>query len=151
MNVKKLFKDHSAYLLILTFLETIISIICTLSFVYTDSLQYTESNILTALKLDELLYTIYSSTWWALILLLLFFIAIFNITGIIYKKLDYHFLSICCWSAMLILSINIGNPFIDILSRLALFIPIIIISIIAYKDEKKKLETTPKKPKKAPK
>ena len=46
---------------------------------------------------------------------------------------------------MMILSINIGNPIGDIISKLALFIPIIIINIIAYKTEKKKLEEQPKK------
>lgn len=152
MNIKKLFKEHSIYLLILTLIESIISIICTISFVYTDSLLYTESSILEAIKMDNLLQSIYSSTWWALILLLLFFIAIFNITGIVYRKLEYHFISICCWGAMLILSINLANPFTDILSRLALFVPIIIIAIICYHDESRKLEnTTSKKKIKAPK
>ena len=139
MIIKEQLKEHSIYLLLLTLAEIILSIICTISFVYTDSLNYTASKILSGIGVDELLQTIYSSTWWALILLLLFFIALFNITGIIYKKLDYLFLSIGCWFGMLILAINIGNPIKDIISIFALFIPIIVINIVAYKNEKKKL------------
>lgn len=144
-KIKTLFKEHSPYLLGLTLVEAIICLVVTISFVYTDSLLYTESNILANLQLDKLLQTMYSSTWWALILLLLAFIVIFNLVTIVYKKLEFTFISISCWVVMMILSINIGNPISDIISKLALFIPIIIINIIAYKTEKKKLEEQPKK------
>lgn len=41
---------------------------------------------------------------------------------------------------MLLLAINIGNPIKDILFVILLFIPIILINIIAYKTEKQRLE-----------
>ena len=139
-QIKKLFKDHSPYLLILTLLEGIISLVVTLSFVYTDSLNYTASKILSGIQVDELLQTMYSSTWWALILFLLAFIVIFNLVTIIYHKMEFAFMSICCWFLMLILAINIGNPIDITLSVFALYIPILIINIVAYKKEKTKLE-----------
>lgn len=139
-TIKKLFKTHSPYLLLLTLIEGFVSIIVTLSFVYTDSLNYTASKILSGIGVDELLKTMYSSTWWALILLLLAFIVIFNLVTIIYHKMEFMFMSICCWFIMFILAINIGNPVYNILSVFALFVPIIIINIIAYRTEKNKLE-----------
>lgn len=138
-KIKVLFKEHSPYLLGLTFLEIILSIICTLAFVYSDSLTYTESLIFNALGVEKLLQTLYSSTWWALILLLLAFIAIFSLTSIIYKKLEYLFISICSWVVMFVLALNFTKPISDIISVLLLFIPILIINIIAYKTEKNKL------------
>lgn len=138
-KIKTLFKEHSPYLIILTLLEIILSIICTLAFVYSDSLTYNESLIFNALGVEKLLQTLYSSTWWALILLLLALIAIFSLTSIVYKKLEYLFISICSWFVMFILAINFTKPISDILSVLLLFIPILIINIIAYKTEKEKL------------
>lgn len=139
-TIKKLFRDHSAYLLILTLVEAFISIYVTLAFVYTDSLTYQSSNILTGLGVDELLQTMYTSTWWALILFLLAFIVIFNLVTIIYGKLEFAFMSISSWVIMMILAINVGNPIEDIITKLLLFIPIIIINIVAYKGEKNKIE-----------
>lgn len=138
-TIKKLFREHSWYLLFLTLIEGILAVLVTLSFVYTDSLTYTASNILSGIGVDELLQTMYTSTWWALILLLLFFIVIFNLVTIVYKKIEFGFISICCIVAMMILAINLGNPITDIISKLALFIPIIGLSIIAYKTERDKL------------
>lgn len=143
-KIKTLFKEHSPYLLVLIFLEILLSIICTLAFVYSDSLTYSESLIFNAIGVEKLLQTLYSSTWWALILLLLAFIAIFSLTSIVYKKLEYLFISICSWIVMFILAINLTKPVSDIISTFILFIPIIIINIIAYKTEKNKLSQNTK-------
>lgn len=143
-KIKTLFKEHSPYLLVLTFLEILLSIICTLAFVYSDSLTYSESLIFNAIGVEKLLQTLYSSTWWALILLLLAFIAIFSLTSIVYKKLEYLFISICSWIVMFILAINLTKPVSDIISTFILFIPIIIINIIAYKTEKNKFSQNTK-------
>lgn len=138
-NIKKLFKEHSIYILIVAFLETILSVICTISFVYTDTLSYENSIVFESLDIEKLLESIYSSTWWALILFLLFFIACMTITSIVYKKLDYFFISIIGWFEMLILAINLNDTLANLGTKLLLFIPIIIINIIAYREEKKKL------------
>lgn len=147
-RIKQLFKEHSAYLLILTGLEIVLSIICTLAFVYSDSLTYNESLIFNALGVEKLLQTLYSSTWWALILLLLAFIAVLSLTSIVFKKLEYLFISICLWFVMFILALNFTKPLNDIVSVIILFVPVIIINIIAYRTEKNKLITESKKAKK---
>lgn len=137
-KIKKLFKDHSPYLLILTLCEIILSIVCTLSFVYSDSLSYNDSLIYNALGVEKLLETMYSSTFWALLLLILAFIAILNIASIKYKNLEYAFISICLWGLMFILSINLTKSLMDNLMTSLLFIPIIIINIVSYKTEQSK-------------
>ncbi len=151
--LKKLFKDNSPYLIILTIAEVVLSVVCTIAFVYSDTLSYAESDIFSGLGVEKLLESIYSSTWWALILLLLALIAILSIATIHLKKMDYHFISILLWGEMLILAINLNNSLIDNLSIMALFVPIIIINVIAYKDQQKRLEIkpTPKKKNKASK
>ncbi|MCX4364465.1 MAG: hypothetical protein OSJ70_01640 [Bacilli bacterium] len=145
--LKKLFKDNSPYLIFLTLAEVLLSIICTMAFVYSDTLSYADSQIFNALGIEKLLESIYSSTWWALILLILTFIAILSITTIYLRKMDYLFIGTLLWGEMLILAINLNNSLLDNLSIMALFVPIIIINIIAFKEQKKKLE----KPQKGPK
>lgn len=149
--LKKLFKENSPYLVVLTLAEVILSVVCTLAFVYSDTLSYADSEIFSAIGVEKLLESIYSSTWWALILLLLALIAILSIATIYLKKMDYHFISILLWGEMLILAINLNNSLIDNLSIMVLFIPIIIINIIAYKDQKKRLDKHSKKKNKASK
>lgn len=137
--MKKLIKEHSPYLLFLCLAEIIISIVSIEAFVYSDSLTYSDSLIYTALGIETLLESLYSSTWWALILFTLGFITITSVTSIVFKKLEYLFMSILGWVLMLLLAINIGNPIKDIIFVILLFIPIIAINIIAYKTEKQKL------------
>ncbi len=149
--LKKLFKDNSPYLILLTLAESILSVVCTLAFVYSDTLSYADSQVFNALGIEKLLESIYSSTWWALILLLLTFIAILSIATIYLKKMDYLFIGILLWGEMLILAINLNNSLLDNLSIMALFIPIIIINIIAFKEQKKKLDIKPNKKNKASK
>ena len=143
--MKKLFKENSKYLIILTILELILSIICILSFVYTDTLNYADSEVITTMGVEKLLESVYSSTWWALILFLLSFISIFSLTTLVYRKLDYLFVSIMCWVMMFILAINLHNSITINLSICALFIPIIIINIIVYNKEKEKLARNERK------
>lgn len=149
--LKQLFKENSPYLILLAFAESILSIVCTIAFVYSDTLSYADSQLFSAIGIEKLLESIYSSTWWALILLLLAFIAILSISTIYLKKMDYLFISILLWVEMLILAINLNNSLLDNLSIMALFIPIIIINIIAFKEQKKKLEKKPKPKNKASK
>lgn len=143
--MKKLFKEHSPYLLFLCAAEIIISIISIEAFVYSDSLTYSDSLIFVELGVEKLLESLYSSTWWALILFTLGFITITSITCIVYKKLEYLFMSILAWVLMLLLAVNIGNPISDIIFVILLFVPIIAINVIAYRTEKQKLNQIKKK------
>lgn len=138
--MKKLFKEHSLYLLFITLAEIILSVVCIEAFVYSDSLTYSDSTVYTALGIETLLESMYSSTWWALILFTLAFITVCSITSIVYKKLDILFMGILSWVILLLLAINVGNALTETLTVLLLFIPIMILNIIAYKTEKKKLE-----------
>lgn len=147
-RLKKLFTENSKLLLTITILEVVLSIIVILAFVYSDSLSYADSQIFTALGIEKLLETMYSSTWWALILLLLALIALFSLTSIVYKKMEYLFLSIGGIIIMLILAVNLHNSMFDNLATLAIFIPIIIINVIAYNSQKKIISTTKKSVKK---
>ena len=142
--MKNLFKEHSPYFIILTLGETIVSIIATLSFIYTDSLTYSKSLIIQAMGIEKLLESMYTSTWWALVLLLLFFVSLFSIMTIIYKDLKYYTISFGCLIELLILSINLANPIKYTLMNVMIFIPIIVLNIIAYNYEKKKLQEKPK-------
>lgn len=144
--MKKLLKEHSPYLLLLCLFEIVITVISIEAFVYSDSLTYSDSLIYNAIGIETLLESLYSSTWWALILFTLGFITICSITSIVYKRLELLFMSILGWVIMLILAINIGNPIKDILFVLLLFIPIIAINIIAYKTEKEKISKKKKAP-----
>lgn len=139
-KIKSIINTHSLYLLILTGIELIVSIVSTLAFVYSDSLSYNDSLVYNALGVEKLLETLYSSTFWGLILLILAFIVIFNVTSMVYKKKEYSFISLCLWFLMLILSINLTKPIMDNLMTLLLFVPIIIINIIARKKEEEKLK-----------
>ena len=138
--MKKLLKENSIYLVILTIVEIIISTICTLAFVYTDTLNYDDSLIFNALGMQKLLQTIYSSTWWALILTILALIAILSVTTLVYKKLEYLFIGICLWVEMFILTLDFNKSPKDLFFSMLLILPIIIINIIVYKKEKEFLD-----------
>ena len=138
--MKKLFKVHSPYMLFIALFESIISVLATISFVYTDSLTYSKSLVIQAMGIEKLLETMYTSTWWALVLLLVFFVALFAILTIIYKELKFFGISFGCLIEMLILSINLTMPIKNILMNMLIFIPLFVLNIIAYKSEKKKLE-----------
>lgn len=138
-KIKKILKENSLYLIILTLFEFILNIISTLAFVYSDSLNYNDSLIYQSLGVQKLLETLYSSTYWALILLLLSFISIFSFTTLVYKKLEFQFISIMCWFQMFIIALNLKNSIQINLSICLLFIPILIINIICYKKEKEYL------------
>ncbi len=138
--MKKLFKEHSSYMLFIALFESVVSVIATLSFVYTDSLTYEKSLVLQAMGIEKLLETMYTSTWWALVLLLVFFVALFAILTIIYKDLKFYGISFGCLVELLILSINLTAPIKNIFMNMLIFLPLFVLNIIAYKSEKSKLE-----------
>ena len=138
--MKKLIKENSMYLIILTLVETIVSIVASISFIYTDSLTYSNSLLIQAMGIEKLLETMYTSTWWALVLLLLFFVALFEVMTLLYRDLKYMTISIGCLIELCILSINLTRPISDIFLNMLIFVPIFILTVIAYKNEKKKIE-----------
>ena len=138
-------KENSLYLVFLTLAEFILSTVCTLAFVYSDSLSYADSVVYQSIGVELLLQNLYSSTFWALILLLLALMVIMSFTTLVYKKLDYLFISILCWFELFILSINLTKPITENLSTCALFIPILIINIICFNKEKEFLKKHNKK------
>lgn len=138
--MKNILKEHSPYLIFLNGFEIVFSIISIISFVYRDLIEAAWIN-----DLSLLISNVYSQTWWGFVLLIIGLIAIFTLTCIVYKKLEYLFISIACWVLLFILAINLNNSFGDIIITSLLFIPIIIINIIAYKKEKEKINPTNKK------
>ncbi len=141
-KIKDFFKERSIFLAIICLIETVLAITMIISFVYSDSLNYSDSLVLQSIGIHKLLENMYSSTWWGLILFLLSFISIFSITSLVYKKLEYLFISILLWIMMGICAINIGNPLPVNLSELAIFAPVIILNIMAYNKQKHKLLLT---------
>ena len=139
--MKKILKENSIYLIVLTIFEMIISTVCTLAFVYTDTLNYADSLIFNELGMQKLLQSIYSSTWWALILTILALITILSITTLVFKKLEYLFIGILLWVEMFILTLDFNKSPKDLFFSALLILPIIVINIIVYKKEKEKIET----------
>ena len=137
--IKKLFKENSPYMIFLVIAEAILSIICTLSFVYSDSLNYEASIIYESLGVETLLQNLYSSTFWALILVMMAIIVIMSITSMVFKKMEYMFISILGWIELFILSLNFTKPIGDLIATSMMFIPIIILNIICYRKQKERL------------
>ena len=142
--MKNIIKENSLYLVGLAITESILSVIATLSFVYTDSLTYSKSLVIQMLGIEKLLETMYTSTWWALVLLLIFFVALFSIMTLLYKDLKYMVISIGCTIELFLLSINLTRSIGEILLNILIFIPIFILNIIAYRNESKKINETNK-------
>ena len=142
--MKNIIKENSLYLVGLAIAESILSVIATLSFVYTDSLTYSKSLVIQMLGIEKLLETMYTSTWWALVLLLIFFVALFSIMTLLYKDLKYMVISIGCTIELFLLSINLTRSIGEILLNILIFIPIFILNIIAYRNESKKINETSK-------
>ena len=102
-----------------------------------DKLNFTESSLHTTQDLALLIQNMYTSTWWSLIICMILLISILTITSLIYKKNYLHFISILIWCMLFILAIDFTQNFTYNISNIAIFIPIIIINIIAYINQKK--------------
>ena len=135
--MKKKFKEHSKLLLIITFLEIILSLYFLIYFGYMDRLNYIESSTKTISDLALLIQNMYTSTWWALIISFIILISTLTLTSIIFKKQEYHFISIILWIMLFILALDFKKSLTYNLSNIAIFIPIILINILAYKNQKK--------------
>jgi len=82
----------------------------------------------------------YTSTWWGLLILIVALIAIFSLIAFIYKDDKFQLISTLLWCILLILAINIKDTFLNNLSTLAIFTPIIVINFIAYRNQKATLK-----------
>lgn len=134
--MKKIFKEHSKLLLIITFLEIILSLYFLIYFGYMDRLNYIESSTKTISDLALLIQNMYTSTWWALIISFIILISTLTLTSIIFEKQEYHFISIILWIMLFILALDFTKSVNYNLSNILIFIPIILINILAYKNEK---------------
>jgi predicted neutral ceramidase superfamily lipid hydrolase len=101
-----------------------------------DRLNYAESINLDIDNLTLLIQNMYTSTWWALIISMINLISIFTITSIVYKKNYLHFISILIWIILFILSIDLTKNISYNISSLAIFLPIILLNIKAYFNQK---------------
>ena len=101
-----------------------------------DRLNYIESSTKTISDLALLIQNMYTSTWWALIISFIILISTLTLTSIIFKKQEYHFISIILWIMLFILALDFTKSINYNLSNLIIFIPIILINILAYKNEK---------------
>ena len=135
-SMKKIWKNNSKLLIIVTILEIILSIYFLMYFSYMDKLSYVENSN----NLSLLIQNMYTSTWWALIIVSISFISIFSITSIVYKKNYLHFISILIWGVLFILSLDLEKSLKYNISNMCIFIPIIGINTLAYFKEKKYLK-----------
>jgi len=134
--MKKLWNDNSKLMIILTGLELLLSLYFLIYFGYVDRLNYIESQKLILSDLALLIQDMYASTWWALIISFIILISTLTLTSLIYKKQEYHFISIILWIMLFILALDFTKSFIYNLSNLAIFIPIILLNIKAYFNQK---------------
>lgn len=135
--MKKLFKENSKLLLIITFFEILLSLYFLIYFGYMDRLNYIESSTKTMSDLALLIQNMYTSTWWALIISFVILISTLTLTSIIYKKQEYHFISIILFIMLFILALDFTKSFKYNLSNIMIFVPIIVFNIMAYKNQKK--------------
>ena len=66
--MKKLWKNNSKLLLVVTLLELLLSLYFLIYFGYVDRLNYLDSQALILSDLALLIQNMYTSTWWALII-----------------------------------------------------------------------------------
>ena len=129
--MKKIWNNNSKLLMIITTLELILSTYFLIYFGYVDRLNYIESQTTTMSDLAILIQNMYTSTWWALIIVSIILISVFSLTSILYKKNEFHFISILIWCMLFILALDFTKSFTYNLSNIAIFIPIILINIKA--------------------
>lgn len=137
--MKKFIKDRSKLMLVLTILEIVLAIWILIAFSYSDRLTYAEAIEYNQDNLSLLLESMYTSTWYALIILTANLISIFSLVSTIFKKQEFHFVSISLWCVLMILAVDLNLNFMSNLSVLAIFIPIILLNIVAYINQKKLL------------
>lgn len=136
-KIKNLFKGRSKLLLIIVIAEMVLSGWFLCYFNYLDRLSYSESIATTTDDLALLVQNMYTSTWWALIILTICIITICSLICYIYKDLKFQFCSLCLWFVLMILAIDIKNSFINNYYTFLIFVPLIGFNVVAFINQKK--------------
>lgn len=134
--INKIFKDRSKLLFILAIIQLFFNIYYLVYFNYLDRLSYEESINSSTTNLALFLQNMYTSTFWGLMILFFSLISIFSLVAFVYKDCKFQFISICLWIVMFILAINPRDSLVNNLSIILIFIPLIVINILAYKSQK---------------
>lgn len=132
-----MFQNRSKILFIIVLLEGIFSLWFLSYFNYLDRLSYKESINSSTADLALLVQNMYTSTWWALIILVFCLITIFSLTSFIFREIKPLFIALGLWVVLLILAINVKDSFINNLAVIGIFIPIYVANIIAYLKQSK--------------
>lgn len=128
---------RSKVLLTTVILESILSIWALFYFNYLDRLNYADRIITPTTDLALLIKDMYTSTWWALIILTICLITIFSLVCLIYNDIKFQLISILLWLILFILAINFNDNWMNVMGTLAIFIPIITVNILGYFNQKK--------------
>ncbi len=130
-------EKRSKLLITIVSLESVLSIWSLFYFNYLDRLNYNESLKYKLTDLALLIQDMFTSTWWALIILTICLITIFSAVAVIYRDVKFQFISIILWFILFILALDFKDIPLNILSIVAIFIPIIIANIIGYINQNK--------------
>lgn len=130
-------EKRSKFLITIVSLESVLSIWALFYFNYLDRLNYSESLKYKLTDLALLIQDMFTSTWWALIILTICLITIFSAVAVIYRDVKFQFISIILWFILFILALDFKDLPLNILSIVAIFIPIIIANIIGYINQNK--------------
>ena len=130
-------EKRSKFLITIVSLESVLSIWALFYFNYLDRLNYGESLKYKLTDLALLIQDMFTSTWWALIILTICLITIFSAVAVIYRDVKFQFISIILWFILFILALDFKDIPLNILSIVAIFIPIIIANIIGYINQNK--------------
>ncbi|MDD2409712.1 MAG: hypothetical protein PHD03_03225 [Bacilli bacterium] len=135
-----MFKKRSKLFFIVILIQSLFSIWILSYFNYLDRLSYSESIINNTEDLALLIENMYTSSWWALIVLTICLISIFSIVSFIYKDLKFQFISILLMTILFILALNFNDSFLNNISVICIFVPVIILNIMCYFKQKKILK-----------
>ena len=135
-KIKKIFNKRSKLLFILTFFETVFTWYFLVYFNYMDRLNYIESISTKTQNLALVFQNMYTSTFWGLIIIILVFISIFAIISLIYNDQKYQLVSLLLWIVLFTLAIDLKAGFKDNISILYIFVPIILVNYLAFKNQK---------------
>ena len=132
-----MFKERSKLLMTVVILESILSVWVLFYFNYLDRLNYAESIVISPTNLALMIEDMYTSSWWALIILSVCLANIFSAVCLIYRSLKFQFMAICLWLVLFILAIDVRGDVKDMLSVIAIFLPVLTVNILAYLKQNK--------------
>lgn len=140
-NIKLFLKNRSKLMLILTVLEICLALWILLAFNYSNGLNYADTLNYSEDNLTLLFESMYTSTWYGLIILSANLISICSLISAIYLKKEFHFLSISLWCILLLIALDFNTTLKANMATMAIFIPIILLNIVAYFNQKKLSES----------